>query len=209
MVIYIFMSSLTAGTIATGTDHDIGSEVKDGSIAMNLIKPISYKVRMLFSSLGAFIYQFIFVLVPIWVGLLAVRYFTIGELPPSLGTIGLYLISLILGFIVNYLLNFCYGLLAFYVTNMWGIAHLKEAVLLFFSGQLIPIAFFPQMLQSIMKFFPFSSLNYIPVLIYLNKLSGFALLQALGIQLLWIGILYALSVWMWNRAINKLVILGG
>ncbi|ERI95674.1 hypothetical protein HMPREF1982_00047 [Clostridiales bacterium oral taxon 876 str. F0540] len=209
MIIYIFMSSLTAGTIATGTDSDIGHEVMDGSIAMNLIKPISYKVRMLFMSFGSLLYQFIFILLPVWIGLIAVRYFTAHELPPDAKTIVLYLLSLMLGFFVNFLMNFSFGLLAFYVTNMWGIGHLKDAALLFFSGQLIPIAFFPELLQKIMQFFPFSSLNYIPVMIYLKKLTGMALLQALGIQILWIALLYLLSLWFWNKATNKLVILGG
>jgi ABC-2 type transport system permease protein len=209
MIIYIFMSSLTAGTISTGTDGDIGQEVRDGSIAMNLIKPISYKVRMFYISFGALIYQMVFVLVPVWIGLLAVRYFTIGELPPGFGTILLYLISLMLGFVVSYLMNFCFGILAFYVTNMWGLSHLKEAALLFFSGQLIPIAFFPDAVQKIMQFFPFSSLNYIPVLIYLKKVTGIELIKALGVQFLWIALLFLLSKWMWNKAISKLVILGG
>lgn len=209
MIIYLFMSSITAGTINSGTDGDIAQEVKDGSIAMNLIKPINYQVRMLFISLGAFVYQFIFILLPIWIGLIVVRYFTAAEAPPGIGTILLYLFSMILGFFVNFLMNYCYGLLAFYVTNMWGISHLKDAALLFFSGQLIPIAFFPLVLQKVMQFFPFSSLNYIPVMIYLKKLTGVALLESLGIQLLWIVLLYLLSRWLWNRAINKLVILGG
>ncbi len=209
MIIYIFMSSLTAGTISTGTDGDIGQEVRDGSIAMNLIKPISYKVRMFYISFGAFIYQIVFVFLPVWIGLLAVRYFTIGELPPGAFTVLLYFLSLILGFIVSYLMNFCFGILAFYVTNMWGLSHLKEAALLFFSGQLIPIAFFPDAVQKIMQFFPFSSLSYIPVLIYLKKVTGIELLKALGVQFLWMALLFLLSKWMWNRAINKLVILGG
>lgn len=209
MIIYLFMSSITAGTINSGTDGDIAQEVHDGSIAMNLIKPINYQIRMLFISFGAFVYQFIFILLPIWIGLIVVRYFTAREVPPGIGTILLYLLSMILGFFVNYLMNYCYGLLAFYVTNMWGISHLKDAALLFFSGQLIPIAFFPLVLQKVMQFFPFSSLNYIPVMIYLNKITGAELLQSLGIQLLWIVLLYLLSRWLWNRAINKLVILGG
>lgn len=209
MIIYIFMSSLTAGTINTGTDGDIGQEVRDGSIAMNLIKPINYKIRMLFISFGALVYQFVFILMPVWIGLLVVRYFTVHELPPDIGTILMYLASMMLGFTVSYLMNFCFGLLSFYVTNMWGLSHLKEAALLFFSGQLIPIAFFPIVMQKVMQFFPFSSLNYIPVMIYLKKLTGVELLKAFGVQFMWIAILYLLSVWLWNKAISKLVILGG
>jgi ABC-type uncharacterized transport system permease subunit len=46
-------------------------------------------------------------------------------------------------------------------------------------------------------------------MIYLKKLTGAALLQSLGIQAIWIAVLFGLSVWLWNRAIYKLVILGG
>ena len=49
-VLIIFLFSICVNT--SNTMDAISSEVQDGSIAMQLIKPISYRVRFIFSSLG-------------------------------------------------------------------------------------------------------------------------------------------------------------
>jgi len=209
MIIYIFISGITAATISCNTDGVIGQEVRQGSIAINLIRPINYEIRMLFDSLGAFVYQFTFVAVPIWLALVISRYVHTKSLPPSLGTILIYLLSLMLGFITLFLFNFCFGLLAFHVTGMWGLSNLKRAIISFVSGELIPIAFFPLWFQKCLSLLPFSSMNYIPVMIYLKKLTGAGLVQALSVQIFWVFALFLVSKWMWSRAIKQLTILGG
>lgn len=209
MIIYIFISNITLGTIMNNVDSVIGSEVKDGSIAINLIRPINYHIRMLFHSLGSLLYGTAFVGIPLWIGLVLVRYFSAGELPPDIVTILVYLLSLALGFLIMFLFNFCFGLIAFYVTNLWGVAHLKNALVGFFSGEIIPIAFFPLWLQNGLKFVPFGSINYTPVMIYLRKITGTGIIMAIGVQLLWLALLFFISRWLWNRAVNRLTILGG
>ncbi|MEQ8197680.1 MAG: ABC-2 family transporter protein [Clostridiaceae bacterium] len=209
MIVYIFISSVTAGVISCDTDFAIAGEVKDGSVAMNLIRPINYKVRMFFETLGTFLYQFIFIAIPIWVILVITRYTSSGELPPDIGTLAVYLLSMLLGFVTLFLINFCFGLLAFFVTGIWGMSHLKGAIISFFSGELIPIAFFPLWLQGTLNFFPFSSLSYIPVMIYLKKFTGLVLIQTLGVQFAWVAGLLIISSVLWNRAAKRLTIFGG
>lgn len=209
MIVYVFISTMIGGAISTNTVFTVGSEVKDGSIAMNLIKPISYRIRLLFEAIGEFLYGTICVTIPLWIILIIAKYITNEELPPNIMTIGAFILSTILGFLILFLFNFCFGLIAFFVTNVWGVNHLKDGIIIFFSGQLIPIAFFPVWLQNTLNFVPFGSLNYTPVMIYLNKITGIALLQSLGIQMLWLIIMFILSSILWNRAINKLTILGG
>lgn len=209
MIIYVFISSIVGGTISWNTDGTIGREVREGSIAMNLIKPISYQMRMFFDAVGGFIFQVLFVAVPLWLGLVLFRYFTVGELPPDIGTLLTFLASMLLGFILVFMLNFAFGVLAFYVTSMWGVGHLKGAVISFFSGQLIPIAFFPLWLQKGLNLFPFGAMNYTPVMVYLKKISGVQIIQALGLQIFWIVLLYAVCKLVWGRAIKRLTILGG
>jgi ABC-2 type transport system permease protein len=209
MIVYVFMTTVTTRFVSSDADRTVGLEVKDGSIAMNLIKPINYQVRILFDSLGGVIYNFIFVGLPIWIGLLAVRFFSCGELPPDIGTILLYLLSMLLSFTILFLFNFSFGLLTFYVTNLWGFRNLKNTLIAFLSGQLIPIAFFPKAVQNVLSFFPFSSMNYTPVMIYLKKFNQAQIFQALGVQVIWILILILITNLMWKWAINRLTILGG
>lgn len=209
MIIYIIFSTLTAMTIGGGTEWIIGGEVQSGEIAINLIRPINYQARLLSQAFGRITWQFTTVFVPIWVGLTIFQYFTSGKLPPHIGTIFIYFVSLFFSFIIWFFFNFCFGLLSFYVTYIWGLNVLKNAVVRFVSGFVIPIVFFPVWFQRIITFLPFASTNYTPVMIYLNKYSASETLKVLLIQVLWIIILYVCSVFFWRKATKKLTIMGG
>ena len=63
MIIYLFISFLTSVMISVDISHDISREVKDGSIAINLVRPINYEMRMLFQGLGSILYNFIIIFV--------------------------------------------------------------------------------------------------------------------------------------------------
>ena len=63
MIIYVLLSFLTQGLIATEVSNTISREVRNGSIASNLIKPISYEKRMLFEGFGSMLYGFVLVFI--------------------------------------------------------------------------------------------------------------------------------------------------
>ena len=77
------------------------------------------------------------------------------------------------------------------------------------SGALIPLSFFTGAIESFFRFLPFSSMNYTPVMIYLGKLEGEALLRAIGLQLFWAVALFLLNSIFWKKAIKRLTVLGG
>lgn len=209
MILYVFMSTITINIVSNSVDASIGNEVWDGTIAMNLIKPVNYQIRLFFESLAELFQGLIFIALPIWSGLIIIKFVTLSEMPPSITTIFLYLISSFLGYIILFLINFSFGILSFYVTNIWGIRNLKYAIMDFLSGTIIPIAFLPVWLKNILDFMPFSSISYFPVLIYLGKVSGTKIIYTLILQIGWILILYILSMFLWSRATKRLTILGG
>ena len=59
MVIYMLLSFLINTLTSTDITSMIYREVKDGSIAINLIRPISYCKRMFFQSLGQILFNFV------------------------------------------------------------------------------------------------------------------------------------------------------
>lgn len=87
--------------------------------------------------------------------------------------------------------------------NKRGLSQIMQATVDLLSGALIPITFFPIILQNIINFFPFSSLIYTPTMIYLGKLTGMELLKALSLQVVWIIILSALAKFMWKMGIKR------
>lgn len=209
ITIYIFMSNITARMIKSKTDSMIGEEVINGDIAINLIRPINYHTRLLFQCLGTGIFEMLTLALPMWICLTVFRYITLNELPPNILTIILYIVSSFISFYILFLFNFCFGMLSFYVTYIWGLRICKESILGFLSGELIPLNFLPLYFQKILNFLPFGSINYTPVMIYLGKYTNYQLIRALSIQIIWVFILYFMCKILWKNAVKKLTILGG
>lgn len=207
MIIYVLISFLTGLIISADILHDIYREVKDGSIAINLIRPISYEKRMIFQGLGNVMYNFVVIFIVSFTVITILYYKYTGSL--SLFNIIFYLISMMLGVLINLYYSYAFGLISFKITNMWGLSQIVGAITQLLSGALIPIVFFPQGIQWIFKFLPFSSMIYTPTMIYLGKITGLELIKAIGIQVIWLGILIVIARVMWNTLIKKLTILGG
>lgn len=209
MVTYVIMNYITSSIISSFGANDIAYDIADGSIAVNLIKPINYKLRVMADSIGNLIFKAFVINLPIWVIVSIWRYFSAGERVPSIAILLLYILSMCLSFLVLFLFDFCFGMISFYTTYFFGINIAKQVIIRFFSGGIIPLAFFPGVLQTIFKFLPFASMNYTAVMIYLGKLSIREMWYAIGIQCLWVVILEWLSVIFWRKAIKRITILGG
>lgn len=207
MIIYIFITFLTSLITSVDISYDISREVKDGSIAINLIRPINYEKRMFFQGLGNVLYNFVIIFLLIFTVTTIMFYKFTGKL--SVINIVFYFLSSILGILINFYFSYIFGLLSFKITNMWGLSQIMQALSGLLSGMLIPIAFFPGWAQVVVDFFPFSSIIYTPTMIYLNKLSGVEIIKAIGLQVFWVVALMFLAKWMWKKLIKNLTILGG
>jgi ABC-2 type transport system permease protein len=118
-------------------------------------------------------------------------------------------VSLALALSISFSWRFLYSLTAFWTQDAIGLARLGSMVATFFSGFLMPLAFFPDWLRTGMRFTPFPGMIYTPVEIYLGQVSGAALWAALATQLMWAGALYGLARVTAGLAVRKLVIQGG
>lgn len=119
------------------------------------------------------------------------------------------LASILLSFFIYIYFDYCFGMLAFVTTYIFGMNIIKNAALNFLTGRLIPISFFPEILQKIFSFLPFTAMTYVPVMIYLGKYSGMQVLTQLGKQALWVVILSLLGSFLWKKIEKRIVILGG
>ena len=207
MIIYLFISFLTSVMINVDISYDISREVKDGSIAINLVRPINYEKRMLFQGLGNVLYNFIIIFIIAFSATTFLFYKFFGYI--SIFRIIIYFISIILGIFINFYFSYIFGLISFKITNMWGLSQIMQAIVNLLSGTLIPIAFFPKWAQAIINFLPFSSAIYTPSMIYLGKINGISILFALGLQLFWGLVLMIIAKKMWKALIKSLTILGG
>ena len=135
---------------------------------------------------------------------------TVLKLPMvSIQTVLLFSLSCVLSFLIFVLFDFCFGMIAFFTTYIFGLLMAKEALLSFLTGQLIPISLFPLGVQKVFDYLPFSSMIYTPVMIYLGKYTGQELLFVLTRQLVWVILLYLFGNVIWKMVTKRLVVLGG
>lgn len=209
MVVYVFMSYVTSSIVGISISEWVSEDVVEGRVAMNLIKPIDYRMSLISRASGLIIYRFFVPSVFIWIGVEVYKVQALGGSVTNLQNILLYLLSCMMSFLIFVLFEFCLGMVAFFTSYIFGLLMIKEAVLRFLTGQLIPLSFFPEPVQRVFDFLPFSSMVYTPVMIYLGKYTGAELNFVLARQAVWVVILYVLGSVIWKKVTNRLVVLGG
>ena len=209
MVVYLFITFLTGYLTYSDGTYAIAMEIKDGSIAMRMIKPCSFDMCFLFQELGHKIINVLFIFAPIVLGVEAYRWYITGACQFDIVSFLLYTVSLVLAYMISFYFNVSYGFMAFYLKNLWGADILKECIINFLSGATIPLAFMPQLLSKILNILPFASLSYTPVMIYMGMYSGTQIAIRLAMQVFWLCFMIVLSKLVWNHAVKRLCSQGG
>ncbi|AZB43209.1 hypothetical protein CEF21_13355 [Bacillus sp. FJAT-42376] len=205
MLTYIAVAMFVQGFVS-GAGNELAREIKQGQIAIELMRPYDYLFKMIFMDFGQKASFFIRETIPM--GLIAFLFIKISP-PENMEQLLGFLASAVLGVWIGTFFDMLIGILAFWTVNVWGVQVLKEGVITFFSGALIPLTLFPEWLQSIAFALPFQAMVYAPVSIYTGQMAGTEILWTIAVQLIWLLLLYGLLKVMWNQAVKKVTIFGG
>ena len=93
--------------------------------------------------------------------------------------------------------------------NERGVNAVLAPLVIVFSGQLVPLNFFPQSVQPLLHLQPFAGLVDIPFRIYFANLAGSVALQSLALQAGWTLALIALGRIAMERVMRRLEMQGG
>jgi len=209
MLIYILLAHIIGFLTFDNISYQIGFDIKEGKIANYLIKPISYRVTLLFISLGTFLGYLMVLLIPNLIVLFTMNKFYNLGFTVKLSDIAIAFALLILAKVTQFMFKVFIGLFSFKLTEIHGLIWLMDSLTHFLTGSLIPIALFPDLLKQITIYLPFAGLIYTPAMIVLGKLPVEALYSAFIIQFIWLIIFTIAVELLWNRMIKRLVILGG
>lgn len=209
MVVYLFVSNVTSYLTNSDVCANVGEEIKDGSISMRLLKPVNFNMSFLFHELGNLVILLVLIFAPMVIGIEIYRYCTNGFIMFSLANFLLYLLSTAFAYFISFYLNLCFGFVAFFVKNLWGFILLKQVLIKFLSGAMIPLAFLPGVIKNIFELMPFASLSYTPVMLYMGKYDALSIIFNLALQLFWLLFFYVLSKLIWKKAVKYLSVQGG
>lgn len=174
----------------------IRTEIRDGSVANMLTKPMSFYWRVFAGESGWHI-----VSTPIGVlTSVIVALFIPNHLVFSFGlNFWIAILASLLSIFVVFTTSLCMGLLAFWLTNLNTLDSTFWAAKIFLGGQGIPISFLPLPLLYVVKLLPFRYMFSFPLEVYFNKLSSGEIMFGFGIQILWIVLLTLLYKVLWTK----------
>ncbi len=206
MVATSFVISLGLSNAFGFNEMFLQDRVHSGSITNEFLKPVNFVFRMLSENVGEGIFKIVFNFVP---AVIFTLLYTKLCPPKSVLHLLLMLVSVVLGYLILWLISFVIQTWCFWLFSVWGIITIKNVFVNILSGALIPLWFMPPVLQKIISFTPFQSIYFTPVQIYLGNVEGMELLTSVGVQLLWIAVLSLIANAFWKKGVKKLVIQGG
>lgn len=186
--------------------EEINDRIREGDIVFDITRPMYYGSLLLFQAIGQTMAMLVVSSLPL---VIAICLLTKIVFPLSLVVWVAFLISLVLGFLIHFLIDFIASLLGFWITEMNGVLFAKNSIVSILGGTYIPIWVFPSTLRQVMSFLPFQGICYTPLSIFVGKTELHQIPEALGIQIVWIVILAGLSKHFFASAIRKLSVQGG
>ena len=214
IVSYTIIINIFGFVMGGGETQDvITDEIQNGQIAMSLIKPISYRLRFVFSTMGSLLASNLIVGFPLLIIstiLLVANGFMEIESPAYFILIVVFfLVAQVFAKLLYDVIDYIFGLVSFYTMASFGLFQIKGVIINFLSGMLIPIAFFPEWAGKIVNYLPFVGMAQNPALIYLGRMKISEALVAVAMQIIWIVLLEIFAHFFYLKAIKIVTIQGG
>ena len=207
MVTYILGGGLINTFILTTAENpETSQSIQDGTLSNLLVTPISPYGVWLVRDLGTKLFLFMVGLAGYALVLFLFReHLVLHTSPAYVGFLGL---SLLLATLLQFFIFEALSLLAFWIENTYGIRFTMRVIMEVVGGAIIPLSFFPEILQKIFLLLPFPFLIYLPMRIYLGKISLGEIPFELGKEMVWIAALALVNVVLWKRGLRQYVSMG-
>jgi len=206
MVTTNFILSIGLEAVFGINDFYLPQKIWSGTIANELLLPVSFKGRMLADNFGNSLFQLIFHFTP---ALIVVVLAGGIAYPTGLINFFLFLVSALLGYGVLWSISYTVQMCSFWLVNVWSIVTIKNVFVNVLAGSMIPLWFMPGWMRGVMEFTPFSSIYFTPIQIYLGELNPEEILKKCVIQLVWIVLISLIGDGLWKKGRKKLVVQGG
>ncbi|MDR2044208.1 MAG: ABC-2 family transporter protein [Clostridium sp.] len=206
MVSYFFIGYII--TLFNKSDAmTLGNEIKDGKIDRDLLKPINYIWYRFMRNIGNKIFP-VMLLIPfiVFFSLVFPNYVFFNV---SVNSMILFFLFLLMGFIINFFIDFIIGTTAFVFDDVWAISASINHIKRFVAGEFLPLSILPNILTMWLSYLPFQYIIYYPALILVKQINRYELTKNLLIGVLWTFLLYIITIFVWRKMIRKFSAFGG
>jgi len=186
---YVLVMIARAFSSMPGLSRTVALDIRDGLLNRFLLKPVDYIVWNLAMRVAHKLVYFLMAFLPfaLIIGLLRAYGYFPGW--PGTAVFLAFLASLIMGFLIGYLLNVLIGLFAFWMLEVTSFLFLMTMFEYFFSGHMIPLDLLPPVLVRLCYALPFQYEAYVPVAMFVGRIRLEQIPAQLLTQAAWVLLL--------------------
>ncbi|OGW61938.1 MAG: hypothetical protein A2638_03395 [Nitrospirae bacterium RIFCSPHIGHO2_01_FULL_66_17] len=199
MMTYYLLQFVINSVVLSYVSWEIIDHIREGFFSHFLVKPINYFAYWFTINLSGKLFETVLILLAAaGIGLVVGPHVAFPSDPRTYAT---FLVAAGLGLVLAFELEFCIGLIAFWLIQVRVFKYMLQYAVFFFAGTLLPLDLFPRALAEVAARLPFQYLVFVPIQIFLEKrpapLADFA---AAGV---WIVAVYLLARWVLARGIVR------
>jgi ABC-2 type transport system permease protein len=185
---------------------DTNEQIQSGDIVFVISRPMYYGHILLFQFIGDALTKLMTVCLPVF--LLVCLVFQ-PALPSSAVVWLAFGLSLVLGFLLSFFVDYVLSLLGFWTTKLGGLFWAKDSIVMILGGSYLPLWIYPPAWKRLLSFLPFQGISYTPVAIFTGQIGLDQVPRAFGVQILWIIVLAWASRRLYTWAMTRLSTQGG
>jgi len=183
----------------------VGDMIRYGQINHILLRPLAPVFDALASEVAGKTVFLVFD-VPILVGLAIILK---PELTFTFEKSLLFIVALLLAWMLRFLWGYWIALLAFWTARADALLTLQDSLIFLLAGQVAPVSLLPGVLQGTATILPFRYMVAFPVEILTGNITGTDLANGFIIQVLWLIAAGLLTIFIWNRGLQRYAGFGG
>lgn len=206
MLTYTTISILMGNLLTMNVQHRIVDSIRTGNVALDMLKPMNIYVSYLAEDFGEAVVAFFQKVLPLCI--ISSLMFGLPKAASAMHFF-LFLCSFVCSYFINWLLAAMIGLWAFRTFSMGPMMAVKTYIIKLLSGSIIPVWFFPDMLQQVLEVLPFVNIYQTPLGIYIGKYSIQSALGHMAVQLFWDVALQAAFVALQRKMEQQVLVQGG
>jgi viologen exporter family transport system permease protein len=204
MITYSTIAMLMSLILEVDGTRLIREKIREGTIATDLMKPISVPLYFFSDGFGQTLLHALLVVPSLLIALLLVHI----DVPPP-ATLVAFAATFVIGYGVNFFLNFLMNCVAFWTLETFAAQLIVRWVSDLLSGQIIPLTLFPGIFGRIVLGLPFAAVYSTPLLIYVGVIPASQWVASIALQLTWLVLFAGLASVVWRAAARRVVIQGG
>jgi ABC-2 type transport system permease protein len=208
MVAYYLMAMVgRAFSSMPGLAGGISREIRDGTVKRYLTQPVDMLAFFFWARMAHKLVYYLVATGPFVLVFYLCRGFFSGW--PDAMSLAACVASLVMAFLIGFLLESALGLLAFWFLEVSSLIFIFMMLNHFLSGHMVPLDWLPAPLFVVVQHLPMAYLAYVPATVALGRYATDELAVHLIVELGWVVALWVINRWLFLRGLRHYSAFGG